>query len=148
MYVITAFCSIKIPVCCSTHTCITVLCAFQPSTDPYVKVYLVYQGRRIAKWKSSIRRNTLAAVFNEPFQFDLEQRDIFDISLELLVMDYDRFSRNDIMGIVLLGGSVHYHSGRSHWAEMIASSRQSITQWHSIRAVSPQEVRNRKISYS
>ena len=118
------------------NTCCTALHAFQPSTDPYVKVYLVYQGRRIAKWKSSIKRNTLAAVFNEPFQFDLERMDIEKVSLEVLVMDYDRFSRNDIIGIVLLGGSVHYPSGCSHWAEMIVSSQQSITQWHSIRPVS------------
>jgi len=106
---------------------------------------LVYQGRRIAKWKSSVRRNTLAAIFNEPFQFHLEitepdqlhleRRDINSISLEVLVMDYDRLNQDDIMGIVLLGGSVHCHSGRTHWAEMISSSQQSITQWHSIRPI-------------
>ena len=125
------------------HACFTALHTFHPTTDPYVKLYLVYQGRRIAKWKSSVRRNTLAAIFNEPFQFHLERRDINSVSLEVLVMDYDRLNQDDIMGIVLLGGSVHYHSGCSHWAEMIASSRQSITQWHSIRPIS--EAQRRKM---
>ena len=113
-----------------------------------MKVNLVHQGRRIAKWKTGIKRNTLLAVFNEPFQFDLDKRDIKDISLEVLVMDYDRFTRNDIMGVVLLGRSVHNQLGCSHWAEMIASPQQSITQWHSIRPVSPQDIQNRKMSYS
>ena len=113
-----------------------------------MKVYLVHQGRRIAKWKTSVRRNTLAAVFNEPFRFDLEKRDINNISLEVRVMDYDRLNRDAIMGVVLLGGSVRYHSGRSHWAEMVASSRQSITQWHSIRPVSAQEAQKKKTIHS
>ena len=103
------------------------------STDPYVKVYLVYQGKRVSKWKSSVKKNTLVATFNEPFQFDLEKKDINHVELEVVVMDYDRFSRNDLIGTVLLGANVHHQSGQSHWTDMVATPQQRISRWHSIK---------------
>ena len=103
------------------------------STDPYVKVYLVYQGKRVSKWKSSVKKNTLVATFNEPFQFDLENKDINHVELEVVVMDYDRFSRNDLIGTVLLGANVNHQSGQSHWTDMVATPQQRISRWHSIK---------------
>ena len=103
------------------------------TTDPYVKVYLVYQGKRVSKWKSSVKKNTLVATFNEPFQFDLEKKDINHVELEVVIMDYDRFSRNDLIGTVLLGANVNHQSGQSHWTEMIATPQQRISRWHSIK---------------
>ena len=38
------------------------------STDPYVKVYILHKGKKHDKWKSTIKRNTLLPIFNEPFQ--------------------------------------------------------------------------------
>ena len=134
---------------CGYYRCKSFIIIHIPfATDPYVKIYLVYQGRRIARWKSTIKRNTLIAVFNEPFQFDLEKRDINKVSLEVLLMNYDRFSRNHLIGIVLLGVSVEHRSGRSHWTEVIATPQQSISQWHTIKPVQPQEASKRKISYT
>ena len=103
------------------------------STDPYVKVYLVYQGKRVSKWKSSVKKNTLVATFNEPFQFDLEDKDINHVGLEVVVMDYDRLSRDDLIGKVLLGVNVDQHSGFSHWTDMVAAPHQRISRWHSIK---------------
>ena len=111
--------------------------SFVHSTDPYVKVYLVYQERRVAKWKSSIKKNTLVAVFNEPFHFDLDKKDINHVKLEVVVMDFDRFTRNDYIGTVLLGANVHHHSGRSHWTDVVAQ-RRIISRWHSIKTNLPQ----------
>ena len=105
---------------------------FAHSTDPYVKVYLVYQGKRVSKWKSSVKKNTLVATFNEPFQFDLEKKDINHVELEVVILDYDRFSRNDLIGTVLLGANARQHSGYSHWNDMVATPWQRISRWHSI----------------
>ena len=86
-----------------------------------------------------MKRNTLVAVFNEPFQFDLEKKDINHVGLEIVVMDYDRFTRNDYIGTVLLGANVHHHSGRSHWTDTIGTSQQRIiSRWHSIKPNLPQ----------
>ena len=103
------------------------------STDPYVKVYLIYRGKRVSKWKSSVKKNTLVATFNEPFQFSIESKDINNVGLEVVIMDYDRFSRNDLIGTVLLGANVDHQSGFSHWTDMVATPEQGISRWHSIK---------------
>ena len=79
-----------------------------------------------------MKKNTLVATFNEPFQFDLENKDINNVELEVVVMDYDRFSRNDLIGRVLLGANAHQQSGYSHWTDMVATPWQRISRWHSI----------------
>ena len=105
---------------------------FAHSTDPYVKVYLVYQGRQVEKWKSCVKKNTLVATFNEPFQFDLENKDINHVELEIVILDYNRFSRNDLMGTVQLGANARQHSGYSHWTDVVTTPWQRISRWHSI----------------
>ena len=101
--------------------------------DPYVKLRLYDDNKVICKWKSSIKRNTLVPIYNETFQFDIHGRDIEILSMEVLVMDYDRFSRDDIMGVLMLGSNVKRHSEARHWKEMILHPNQSISQWHSLR---------------
>lgn len=39
--------------------------------DPYVKIYLLYNGQRIAKKKTHVKKRTLSPVFNESFAFDI-----------------------------------------------------------------------------
>ena len=39
--------------------------------DPYVKIYLLYNGQRIAKKKTHVKKRTLNPVFNESFGFDV-----------------------------------------------------------------------------
>ena len=90
--------------------------------DPYVKIYLIHKGKRHTKWKMSVKKNTLLPVFNEAFKFDISNMEIKDVSLEVHVMDYDRFSRNDVVGVVHIGESVDHKSGREHWTEMISST--------------------------
>lgn len=60
------------------------------STDPYVKVSLMCDGRRLKKRKTSIKRNTLNPIYNEAIVFDVPPENIDQISLLIAVMDYDR----------------------------------------------------------
>lgn len=60
-------------------------------TDPYVKVSLMCEGRRLKKRKTSTKRNTLNPVYNEAIVFDVLPETIEQISLLIAVMDYDRF---------------------------------------------------------
>ena len=99
-------------------------------TDPYVKLYLVHKGKRQSKWKTTIKRNTLLPVFNESFQFDVKDMDLKNLHLEVLVMDHDRFRRNDIMGVVYIGPNSPQECGRSHWSEMMVSMNSSVSRWH------------------
>ncbi len=102
------------------------------NSDPYVKLYLLHKGVRQAKWKTSVKRNTLTPVFNESFQFDVSQMELADVALEAVVMDYDRFSRNDLVGEAFIGDHVLTASGRSHWAEVTSFPCVSVSRWHSI----------------
>ena len=47
-------------------------------------------------------------------------------------MDYDRLSRNDIVGMITLGEKSDHETGQKHWIDMLQSPQQSITQWHSV----------------
>lgn len=58
--------------------------------DPYVKVSLMCEGRRLKKRKTSTKRNTLNPVYNEAIVFDVPPENIEQISLLIAVMDYDR----------------------------------------------------------
>lgn len=60
------------------------------SADPYVKVYLVCQGKRIKKKKTSVKKGCLCPVYNEALVFDVPSENIDDVSLIVKVIDYDR----------------------------------------------------------
>ena len=109
------------------------LCSYSvPHADPYVKVYLIYKGKRLGKWKTKVKKNTLVPVFNESFQFLIPGLNMKDLMLQVVVMDYDRFSRNDHVGIVDLGCDVSNDSGRNHWIEIISNPKEPISHWHPI----------------
>lgn len=59
--------------------------------DPYVKVSLMCDGRRLKKRKTSTKRNTLNPVYNEAIVFDVPPESIDQIHLSIAVMDYDRW---------------------------------------------------------
>ncbi|KAI4874081.1 hypothetical protein NFI96_020782, partial [Prochilodus magdalenae] len=60
------------------------------ASDPYVKVSLMCDGRRLKKRKTSTKRNTLNPIYNEAIVFDVPPENIDQISLLIAVMDYDR----------------------------------------------------------
>lgn len=64
-------------------------------SDPYVKVSLMCDGRRLKKRKTSTKRNTLNPVYNEAIVFDVPPENIDQISLLIAVMDYDLFVHSD-----------------------------------------------------
>lgn len=63
---------------------------FLLSTDPYVKVSLICDGRRLKKRKTTTKKNTLNPVYNEAIIFDIPPENVEQVSLSIIVMDYDR----------------------------------------------------------
>lgn len=57
--------------------------------DPYVKVSLICDGRRLKKKKTSIKKNTLNPSYNEAIIFDIPPDSMDHVSLHISVMDYD-----------------------------------------------------------
>ena len=93
---------------------------------------MVHKSKRVNKWKSTVKKNTLAPVFNETFEFSIVNMDIKDILLEIFIMDRDKFTRNDVMGFISIGMMSHSETGKAHWSMMMSSPQQSISHWHNL----------------
>ncbi|XP_068180408.1 synaptotagmin-6 [Antennarius striatus] len=98
-------------------------------SDPYVKVSLICDGRRLKKKKTSIKKNTLNPTYNEAIIFDIPPDSMDHVSLHISVMDYDLVGHNEIIGVMRVG--CHADGlGRDHWNEMLAYPRKPIAHWH------------------
>ena len=100
--------------------------------DPYMKLMLVHKDRKLQKWKSTVKKHTLTPTYNEQFQFSVQHLDMNHVRLDFTLMDYDRFSRDDLMGVVSVGGGVADETGRAHWEELMSAPNQVISRWHPI----------------
>ncbi|KAL8179143.1 UNVERIFIED_CONTAM: Synaptotagmin-6 [Gekko kuhli] len=98
-------------------------------SDPYVKVSLLCDGRRLKKKKTTIKRNTLNPTYNEAIIFDIPPENMDQVSLLISVMDYDRVGHNEIIGVCRVANSAE-GLGRDHWNEMLAYPRKPIAHWH------------------
>ncbi|NXA02348.1 SYT7 protein, partial [Nesospiza acunhae] len=92
------------------------------TSDPYVKVWLMYKDKRVEKKKTVVMKRCLNPVFNESFAFDIPTERLRETTIVITVMDKDRLSRNDVIGKV------------KHWKDMIARPRQAVAQWHQLKA--------------
>ncbi|XP_013416728.1 synaptotagmin-7 isoform X2 [Lingula anatina] len=102
------------------------------SSDPYVKIWLMQGGKRVEKRKTTVKWRNLSPVFNESFSFDVPLEKIRDTSLEVSVMDFDKMTRNELIGKFLLAS----RSGpieQKHWSEMMQKPRQAVAQWHLLK---------------
>lgn len=106
---------------------------FVRCTDSYVKVYLLYNGQRIAKKKTHVKKRTLNPVFNESFVFDIPYADgLHNISMEFLALDWDRVTKNEVIGQLKLGLDTPGPEAR-HWREVINNPRKQIAEWHKLK---------------
>ncbi|KAK0093455.1 hypothetical protein PV326_013482 [Microctonus aethiopoides] len=103
--------------------------------DPYVKIYLLYDSQRIAKKKTHVKKRTLSPVFNESFVFDIPNGTdgLANISLEFMLLDWDRVTKNEVIGRLELGGAKCQGSALNHWNEVCSSPRRQIADWHKLR---------------
>ncbi|CAH0725034.1 unnamed protein product, partial [Brenthis ino] len=103
--------------------------------DPYVKMYLLYNGQRIAKKKTHVKKRTLNPVFNESFVFEVPAAPnaaLDHVALELLVLDWDRVTKNEVIGRLELGAE-GAGTARHHWREVQAAPRRQIADWHKLK---------------
>ncbi|XP_014680386.1 PREDICTED: synaptotagmin-7-like, partial [Priapulus caudatus] len=67
------------------------------TSDPYVKIWLVQNGKKLEKKKTLVKRVTLHPVFNESFLFIVSADKIRDTALLVSAMDHDRVGRNEVI---------------------------------------------------
>ncbi|XP_060760011.1 synaptotagmin-11a [Neoarius graeffei] len=100
--------------------------------NPYVKVNVFYGRKRIAKKKTHVKKCTLEPVFNESFVYDVPAELMADISVEFLLIDFDRTAKNAVVGRLVLGGQSPTPSGVTHWREVCDNPRRQIAKWHNL----------------
>jgi len=101
-------------------------------SDPYVKIALMQNGKRLKKKKTSIKKCTLNPYYNESFSFEVPFEQIQKVQLLITVLDYDKLGSNDAIGQVLVGCNAQGAELR-HWMDMLASPRRPIAQWHTLQ---------------
>ncbi|WKX96773.1 hypothetical protein Q1695_012876 [Nippostrongylus brasiliensis] len=101
------------------------------SSDPYVKLWLVQQGNKLEKRKTSVKPQTLAPIFNESFAFTVPPKETLekDVNLVVTVMDYDLLSSNDEIGHAIIG-PLGGDAGVRHWKDVIDHSETPVALWH------------------
>lgn len=65
-------------------------------SDPFVKIYLTPDKKK--KYETRVHRKTLNPIFEETYQITIPYSELMTTVLVLTVCDYDRFSKNDIIG--------------------------------------------------
>jgi len=101
-------------------------------SDPYVKIALMQNGKRLKKKKTSIKKCTLNPYYNESFTFEVPFEQIQKVNLMITVVDYDRIGTSEPIGKVVLGYNASGTELR-HWSDMLASPRRPIAQWHTLK---------------
>lgn len=101
-------------------------------SDPYVKIALMQNGKRLKKKKTSIKKCTLNPYYNESFSFEVPFEQMQKVNLVVTVVDYDRIGTSEPIGKAVLGYNATGTELR-HWSDMLASPRRPIAQWHTLK---------------
>ncbi|XP_064628802.1 synaptotagmin-1-like isoform X3 [Lineus longissimus] len=101
-------------------------------SDPYVKLSLMLNGKRIKKKKTTIKKCTLNPYYNESFTFEVPFEQIQKVTMIITVVDYDRIGTSEPIGRIVLGCNSSGTELR-HWSDMLANPRRPIAQWHTLQ---------------
>ncbi|NXC49992.1 SYT12 protein, partial [Penelope pileata] len=102
------------------------------TADPFVKVYLLQDGRKISKKKTAVKRDDTNPVFNEAMIFSVPAIVLQDLSLRVTVAECGEDGRADNTGHVLIGPAAS-GMGITHWNQMLATLRKPVSMWHPLR---------------
>ena len=101
-------------------------------SDPYVKIWLIRDGKKVEKQKTSTKQKTRNPIFNESFIFNISNDKVKYTSLRISVIDHDKMGRNDLIGEIMLGIKSGPQEVRQ-WMEMLSKKYQPIVQWHELK---------------
>lgn len=101
-------------------------------SDPYVKIWMLQNGRKVDKRKTGVVKRQLNPVFNETFVYNIQLTSLRDTQFLVSVMDHDVVSRNDQIGSVLVGAQTG-PSESKQWGEMLTKSKVPVAAWHMLR---------------
>ncbi|XP_017891296.1 uncharacterized protein LOC108631686 [Ceratina calcarata] len=104
--------------------------------DFFVKVYLLQNGKKIRKKRTSIKKGEESPIFNEAIIFNVPSHILQNIQIRLTVAevsgDQGVNSKPYSVGHIFVGPS---STGKAfvHWRQMMAASRRPVAMWHPLR---------------
>lgn len=78
---------------------------FSGTSDPYVKIYLLPDRKH--RHQTKVHRKTLDPKFEQEFEFTVPYSELPSRTLQFSIYDFDRFSRHDLIGVVLVKDMVN-----------------------------------------
>ncbi|KAM3869919.1 synaptotagmin-12 [Diretmus argenteus] len=102
------------------------------TADPFVKVYLLQDGRKISKKKTSTKRDDTNPIFNEAMIFSVPSIVLQELSLRVTVAEGTDDGRGENVGHVIIGPEAS-GMGITHWNQMLATLRKPVSMWHPLR---------------
>ncbi|XP_051918016.1 synaptotagmin-12 isoform X3 [Hippocampus zosterae] len=104
------------------------------TADPFVKVYLLQDGRKISKKKTSTKRDDTNPIFNEAMIFSVPSLVLQELSLRVTVAESSDDGRGENLGHVIIGPETG-GMGITHWNQMLATLRKPVSMWHPLRRI-------------
>ncbi|CAL1594665.1 unnamed protein product [Knipowitschia caucasica] len=104
------------------------------TADPFVKVYLLQDGRKISKKKTSTKRDDTNPIFNEAMIFSVPSLVLQELSLRVTVAEATEDGRGENLGHVIIGPEAS-GIGITHWNQMLATLRKPVSMWHPLRRI-------------
>ncbi|XP_015183864.1 PREDICTED: uncharacterized protein LOC107070307 isoform X2 [Polistes dominula] len=105
--------------------------------DFFVKVYLLQQGKKVHKKKTSVKKGEKSPIFNEAIIFSVPAHALQTIQLRLTVVEVHNeqsttTTRTSSVGHVFVGST---SAGRAlgHWRQMLTALRRPVAMWHPLR---------------
>ncbi|XP_067205722.1 uncharacterized protein Syt12 isoform X2 [Linepithema humile] len=104
--------------------------------DFFVKVYLLQQGKKIHKKKTSVKKGEKSPIFNEAIIFSVPAHALQTIQLRLTVaeMNGDQGTSPKAYSVGhIIVGSTSTGKALAHWRQMLAALRRPVAMWHPLR---------------
>ncbi|XP_039310592.1 uncharacterized protein LOC105197712 isoform X3 [Solenopsis invicta] len=102
--------------------------------DFFVKVYLLQQGKKMHKKKTSVKKGEKSPIFNEAIIFSVPAHALQSIQLRLTVseMNGDQGTKAYSVGHIIIG-STSTGKALAHWRQMLTALRRPVAMWHPLR---------------
>lgn len=102
------------------------------SSDPFVKVTLINNNKKLKKKKTGVHRSTVAPVFNEALTFDISKDTLKHSTIEFLVIHDSLLGSNEILGRAIVGHSQDIGIEERNFFDEMFRSKSATAQWISL----------------
>ena len=104
------------------------------TSDPYCKVRVYQQNKKIKTFETSVKWKNLAPQWND--EFDLKETSMDDLAtmhIEIIVLDKNRINADQSIGLIRIGPNHGYVD--QHWEEMLKTPGEMVIKMHALRDI-------------